>query len=371
MKIIHIITALEDGGTEKVLFNICKYDKKNQHIVISLKDSGKYFHKLKKINIEVYSLKMKSLFFFIEFFSLARLIYSAKPDIVQTWLPHADFFGGCAALMVGIKNIIWNVRYSKLKKSTVNLNVIFLIKILSKLSFLIPKKIIVVSKSALINCKKLGYCKNKLHLIQNGYDFSIFNAYKQKNYLKKRFKLKKNTYIIGLVGRYDPTKDHKNLLKALCLLREKKFNFNCFLIGSRINNKILAAEVNNLKLKNYVKLLGEKNNIYKFIKGMDLHVLSSKTEGFPNVLAEAMALKIPCVATNVGDSSYIIGKTGWIVPPNNSKKLAQAIESAFLEIGNKNWKNRCNQASLRIKNNFEITKMIKSYNSTWQNVQIK
>jgi glycosyltransferase involved in cell wall biosynthesis len=98
---------------------------------------------------------------------------------------------------------------------------------------------------------------------------------------------------------------------------------------------------------------------------LDIHVQSSASEGFPNVVAEAMVHKTPCVVTNVGDSSYIVGKTGWVVPPNDSVKLAKAIETAFNEIGTKNWNKKCNEARVRIKQKFSLSKMIKSYNKVW------
>ena len=98
---------------------------------------------------------------------------------------------------------------------------------------------------------------------------------------------------------------------------------------------------------------------------LDIHIQSSRSEGFPNVVAEAMACKTPCVVTNVGDSSYIVGKTGWVVPPNNSIKLAKAIQIALKEIRTKNWCKRCDSARARIKDKFSISKMIKSYNKVW------
>ena len=95
---------------------------------------------------------------------------------------------------------------------------------------------------------------------------------------------------------------------------------------------------------------------------------SSYGEGFPNVVAEAMACGTPCVVTNVGDAAFIVGKTGWTVPPNNSLKLAKAIEQSLSEFRTKNWNKRRHKARLNIKEKFEISKMISSYNKVWRGV---
>ena len=143
MKVIHIITGLGDGGAEHALFKICKYDVANKHFVISLKSPGKYFSLLKKIGIKVYCLDIK--FFSInKFIFLIKLLRSLKPDIVQTWLVHADFLGSIAARLAGINNILWNVRYSNIEIGKAKLTTIFIIKILSLLSYLIPKFIVTV-----------------------------------------------------------------------------------------------------------------------------------------------------------------------------------------------------------------------------------
>ena len=103
------------------------------------------------------------------------------------------------------------------------------------------------------------------------------------------------------------------------------------------------------------------------MNGIDIYVQSSSYgEGFPNVVAEAMACGTPCVVTDVGDASLIVRKTGWVVPPNNSFKLANAIKKSINEIKNKNWSQRCKQARFVVKENFDIYKMIKSYNSFWK-----
>ena len=374
MRIVHIITGLGDGGAENTLFKICKYNISNNHIVISLKGSGKYYSLLKKIGIKVYCLDIK--FYSIDkFYFLIKLLKSLKPDIIQTWLVHADLIGGIAAKFSGIHNIIWNVRYSDFKFGKAKLTTILIIKLLAKLSYLIPQSIIIVSKKAKKIYENEGYDKNKITFIPNGYDLSIL---KHNNHFRKSFrnkiKIKKKIPLIGNVARFDPKKDHFNLLNSLSLLRAKNINFLCVLVGSNIdkNNIMLISQIKRLKLSNFVKLLGQNDNIVEIMNGLDIYVQSSSFgEGFPNVVAESMACQTPCVVTDVGDASFIVGKTGWIVPPNNSENLARAIEDAINEIYTKKWKKRCAKSRSKIKQNFEINNMLNSYNKLWNKIYTK
>ena len=374
MKVTHIITSLGDGGAEHTLFKICKYDINNKHVVISLKGPEKYFLLLKKLGIKVYCLNLK-FYSIYKFFLLIKLLRSLKPDIVQTWLVHADFIGGIAAKLVGIKNIIWNIRYSNFEIRKSKLTTILIIKLLAKLSFLIPQLIVIVSKKAKKIYEAEGYDKKKLKFIPNGYDLSFLKPRKfQKKIFKKKTKIKKQIPLIGNVARYDPKKDHLNLLNAISLIRANNMNFFCILVGSNIhnNNIRLVSEIKRLKLSKYIKLLGQNDNILQVMNGIDIYVQSSSYgEGFPNVVAESMACGTPCIVTDVGDASFIVGKTGWVVPPNSPNKLAQAIEKALYEIGTKKWNKRCNKARLRMRHNFDISKMLKSYNKLWYQVHKK
>ena len=372
MRIVHIITGLGDGGAEHTLFKICKYDNINKHIVISLKGPGKYFSLLNKLGIKVYCLNIK-FFSFHKIFFLIKLLSDLKPNVVQTWLVHADFLGGITARLAGIKNIIWNIRYSNFEIGKAKLTTILIIKILAKLSLFIPRSIIINSKRA----KKIftieGYDKKKLKFIPNGFDLSILKPQKfQKISFKKKLKIKKLLPLIGNVARYDKKKDHLNLLNALSLIKEKNINFFCTLVGSNIDKKnfSLISEIKRLKLSNNVRLLGQNDNILQVMNGLDIFVQSSSYgEGFPNVVAESMACGTPCIVTDVGDAGLIIGKTGWVVPPNNPNNLAKAIEKALNEMRTKNWNKRRNKARLRIKENFNISKMLQSYNEVWSKTQ--
>ena len=374
MKIVHIITSLNDGGAEHTLYKICKYDKNNEHLVISLKGPGKYYSLLKKIGVNVYYLNIK--FYSInKFFSLVSLIRFLKPNIVQTWLIHADFLGGIAAKLAGIKNIIWNIRYTKIKFGKSKHTSVMIIKILSYLSFSIPSSIVVVSKIAKKIYQMEGYDKKKFIYIPNGYDISLLKSDKiKRKTFRNKIKIKKNTILIGNVARYDPKKDHANLLKALSILKLTNSNFLCILVGARMNknNIELNSLIKKLNLSDKVKLLGQNKNIPEIMNGIDIYVQSSSYgEGFPNVVAEAMSCGTPCIVTDVGDASYIVDKIGWVVPPNDEIRLSKIIDRIANQIGTNKWKKRSKDARLRIKQNFNIKKMIGSYNKLWTKFEAK
>ncbi len=128
-----------------------------------------------------------------------------------------------------------------------------------------------------------------------------------------------------MVARYDPQKDHNNLLNALALI--KQMSIHCILVGEEMTfrNTELTALIKEYDLQDRVTLLGPQDNIPSIMNALDVHVLSSVGEAFPNVLAEAMACGTPCVATDVGDAALIVGETGWIVPPSDPESLAQAL----------------------------------------------
>ena len=214
-----------------------------------------------------------------------------------------------------------------------------------------------------------GYIKKKLVYIPNGYDLSEL---KNNYFLKKKFRAKigidKKVPLIGNVARYDPQKDHLSLINALALLNSKKIKFFCVLVGFNMNkkNKEIVSKIKKLKLSKKIKLLGQSKNINEVMNGLDVHILSSSYgEGFPNVVAEAMACGTPSVVTDVVDSAYIVGNTGWIVKPNDHTELARIIEKSLNEIGTTKWNTRCKNARLRIKSKFSINKMIGIYRKIW------
>ena len=170
-KVLHIITGLGDGGAEGVLFRLCKKSQNFDHEVISLTGHGKYTSMLRDIGVVVHDFNFSGL---ASFFRLISLIKQSQPHLVQTWMYHADLVGGIASRLAGIKKVFWGIRHSNLEKGKVNFTTIVIARVLSKLSYLIPKKIICCAYRAKKVHVDIGYDEKKMIVIQNGYDLSDF-----------------------------------------------------------------------------------------------------------------------------------------------------------------------------------------------------
>jgi len=171
-----------------------------------------------------------------------------------------------------------------------------------------------------------------------------------------------------MVGRFDPLKDHRNLFEALSILKKKEINFRCILVGRDVNyeNDKISGWIKEFGLSNDIVLLGQRSDIPEVMAALDIHILSSSSEAFPNVVAEAMISGTPCVTTDVGDAALIVGETGWVVPPSDTNALASGIADALEAFKNKKeWEQRCQLAQRRIRDNFSLEKMISRYRNLW------
>jgi glycosyltransferase involved in cell wall biosynthesis len=371
MKIMHIITGLGDGGAEAALYRLCKFDSANKHIVVSLMDEGKYGPLLKELGFEVYCLNMPSgQIRFSALIEIFKLVRQENPKVVQTWMYHADLIGGVLARFSGVRNVFWGLHNTTLEKGKSKRSTIFICKFNAILSRWVPKKIIYCAEKSRQVHEQLGFKKSIGVVVPNGYDLDAFApSLEFRIRFRREVNIDQNVFLIGHVGRFDPQKDHKNLILALGILKQKNKLFYSILVGTGVNNEnyILNNLIDKNDLVNTVKLLGQRNDIPVVMNGLDIHVLSSSAEAFPNVLAEAMACGTPCVTTNVGDAALIVSDTGWVVPPKNPQALADAILQAIEEKQNnpQAWLERKQACRNHIFENFSIAKIVKNYHRVW------
>ncbi|HGK7313986.1 MULTISPECIES: glycosyltransferase family 4 protein [Aeromonas] len=368
---MHVITGLGDGGAEGVLTRLCLLSKNLEHEVVSLIDAGKYGEVLVAAGIKVHYLKMNPARPNpLKLIKLISIIRESKPSVVQTWMYHADLLGGIAAKLAGVKRIIWGVRHSTLDKGNAKRSTIYVAWLLAKLSYFIPDKIVCCARKALEVHSDLGYDKSKLILIPNGYDLESLRHDPEAGFrIRKELCISKDSFLIGKVGRYDPFKDHSNLLKALSIIKNSGIEFTCLLVGNRLTteNKLLTKEIADLGLIDCIQLVGQRADIPAIMNALDLHVLASSSEAFPNVLAEAMACGVVCVSTDVGDAKEILNEPNLICSPKNPEMLSELIIKAkYLWANDKQRWSEFKQRNIdRIIGQYSIASMVRQYEQCW------
>lgn len=368
-KILHIISGLGDGGAEGVLYRLIKdQDDLHEHHVLSLTDFGKYGDALRAagVNVRAIGLSRKKIKL-SKFIELIKVIKALEPDLIQTWMYHADLIGGSAAKLLRNSKIVWNIRHSDLIPGEDSRLTIIIAKISAFFSYFIPKKIVCCAEAAYITHAELGYRKSVMSVIPNGFDHE---RYKRQHELSDEFRkmhgVSKSEFFIGMVARNAPQKDHLTLFRALKKVKDSNLSFKCILVGHEIPLLIdLAVEFG---LKDELIFLGSQRDVKPILSSLDLHVLSSSHgEGFPNVLAEAMLCGVPCIATNVGDSSKIIGDLGIVVSPKDANSLADAIGRMAAMRNTPAWSEKQRLGRAFIINEFGLIKMKEQYRSLWKN----
>ena len=373
MKVIHVITGLQDGGAEAVLYRLCIHEKNCEHVVISLMDQGRYGSLLGNFGIAVHCLNMSSGRVSISgLVTLFRLIKKLEPDVVQTWMYHADIIGGFIARLSGVKNIVWGVHHSTLSIADSKLSTVIIARINAFLSHFIPNKIIYCADASREVQESIGFNRKKGYVINNGYNVDEFiPSYEMGGEFRAELGVDDNCFLLGHVGRYSPYKDYPNLLKSVSLLSGQNKNIKLVMVGSELDegNDELVGMLNALQLSNKVFLLGRREDIPRIMNGVDLFLLSSITEAFPNVLNESMSCKTPCVTTDVGDAAFIVGSTGWVVPPGSPALMKEAILQAIDERFEAKdcWIARKNDCRTRIVERFSIDTMVHGYCNVWFN----
>lgn len=370
--VLHIISGLGDGGAQAALFRLCTTDTFYKHKVVCLSEVDKYYSLMQSAGISVVSLDMPSGRVTLNgIWVLWKLLRSERPDVVQTWMYHSDLLGGMLAHLAGCNNILWNIRHSNLTVKESSPSSIVVAHLCAWLSKKIPKRIICCAEKASITHIAMGYDAAKMVVIPNGYDLSVYKPdLISRQRLRTEWGLGENVVLIGMVARFNPQKDHANLIAALSLLQSNELDFRCCLIGKGLtsDNHIIRSWLKTKGLENISLLLGQQTDIPAVMNALDIHVLSSSFgEGFPNVIAEAMSCGTPCITTDVGDAASIVDNCGWIVPPNDPNALSKALSNALEEKSKpEDWSARQTAARQRILENFSIHKMLDSYHSIWQ-----
>lgn len=375
MLIVHVIVDLTVGGAELMLLRLVEAHAGSQdfrHLVISLRSKGEVGRRLEALGVEVEALGMNSpLQGPAVLWRLRQRIRVLRPDIVQTWMDHANLIGGLAARWAGYRNIIWGIRMANLKAGLgVSLLTSGVRRAAALLSSRLPARIVYVAEAARQAYQKLGYDPRRAILIPNGYALPPEVAPDlDRGLLRRRLAGQAEALLIGSAGRFNAQKDHRTFVLACGLLARQVPEARFLLAGQDIDssNRRLLEWIEEAGLADRVHLLGQLRDMADFFSALDVYCLHSVGEAFPNVVAEAMAAGVPCVVTDVGDAALLVSDTGLVVPAADPQALADALRSLLAE-SPRTRAERGRRARARIAEHFSIDAIKSRYERLYEEV---
>lgn len=352
----------------KLVENIDRY--KFECVVVSMLDDGALADRIKKAGVPVHSLGMsRSNGFFVPIHKLVKLIRKLNPDLIQTWMYHADLFGGVSGWLCRVP-VVWNIRHSNMDPRVNRNRTVWIAKVSALLSRVIPSKIICCAYRALEVHAGIGYDKSKMLVIPNGFDTVAFNRSEEAaNSFRMEEGIPGDAPLVGMVARFDPQKGFEDFFKAASVVLEKKIDVHFVLCGLDVDkdNGELATMING-PVRERAMLLGRRSDIPKILSALDIFVLPSIAgEAFPNVVGEAMACEVPCVVTDVGDAARIVGDTGVVVRPGDYKAMAGCILQ-LLEMPAPDRADLGRRARQRIIDNYELKRTTGKYEELYESL---
>ncbi len=372
LKVMHIITDLQVGGAEMMLSRLLAQmdPRRFENQVVSLASEGILGAQIRALGVQVESLGMKpGRFSAAAFLRLVSRLRSDRPDVVQTWLYHADLLGGLAARAAGGLPVVWNLRHSSLEPGSSKRSTRAVVWLLARLSGWLPQRIVSCSLRAEQLHVEMGYPPEKMLVIPNGFDLGLFQPDEQaRREVRAELTIPPDAPLIGMAARYNPQKDFHNFLEAARSLSGKDGTVRFLLCGkgADLGNAELTGWLQEYGLKERFTLAGLRHDMPRLMNALDIFSLSSAYgEAFPQTVGEAMACGIPCVVTDVGDSSYLVGETGLTVPPRDAPALAQGWEQ-MLGLSVAERRSLGEQARQRIQQNFSIAQITRRYEELYR-----
>jgi len=365
---------MDRHGAEGFLINLAK-GSTHLHQIVSLKNAGGYLKEKGDIDaceIRILEFGNGALKNFLSLLKLIRICYRFKPDVLSTWLYQSDVVGCILKTFYPKAKLVWNIRRATWKQHRYLLsrssNII--LTLLKFFSWFLPTAIICNSKKGLESHVGLGYCARKICVIPNGIDTKKFKRDNRAGLEFREFLgVSSDKKLIGLVARFDPVKDHRLFLNVAKQLSAGGDGYHFLLCGTNINwdNFVLCKEIESDGLSNLVHLVDERTDLVPVYSALDLHLMTSISEGWPNVLAEALSVEVLCVSTNVGAAAEILGESGFCVNSRNPVVIASVIQELFKdsadELRSRRWAGR-----QYIEKCFSVEKIIRDFDVMYQSL---
>jgi glycosyltransferase involved in cell wall biosynthesis len=365
-KSLNVITGLKTGGAEMMLFKLLSRIDYGIHKarIISLIGGGPMRERMLSIGVAVDTLNMRrGIPSLMALWRLREIVSRYRPDLIQGWMYHGNLAASIAGWFCpNNPPVVWNVRQSLYDLKHERLFTRWVIRVNAWLSVR-ADTIIYNSLTSARQHEEFGFDASRTHIIPNGFDTEVFRPDENaRSSVRRELGVADNAVLIGLIGRYHPMKDHANFLNAAALLDKDLPNVLFLLAGYEVdvNNPTLGPMIEALGLGGRVFLLGERGDMPQLHAALDIATCSSWSEGFANVIGEAMSCGVPCVVTDVGDLAWIIGDTGRVVVARDPVALAAAWRD-LLALGHNDRQTLGARARQRVIENFSLEAVVQQY----------
>jgi glycosyltransferase involved in cell wall biosynthesis len=329
LKILFLSRQLNIGGAERQLVTLAnELASRGHEIVIASYYPGGALLKLVDPNrIRVISYEKKSRWdVFTLFFKTLKIVREEQPTVLHGWMHTQNVVATAARIMNPKLTMVWAIRASNLENvlDWVEKFTIWLQARLSRFA----TRITVNSMAGLEYAAQGGLPREKMMFIPNGIDTNTFYPNEEdRRRVRAQWNMGDDVKVVGNISRFDPIKNHKMFLKAAALVVAKRpdVQFVCVGHGKESYLQELKQLSRTLGLENKVHWIQAKSDVREVYNAIDVFCSSSLSEGFPNVIGEAMACGRHCVVTDVGDSALVVGDTGVVVPSDNPQAFSAGL----------------------------------------------
>jgi glycosyltransferase involved in cell wall biosynthesis len=374
LRITHVITGLSAHGAEIMLcrFLSASNPQEYQHEVISLTDRGAMAGQIECLGVPVRVLGMRpGVPNPVAIMKLARMLRESRPQIVQTWMYHANLLGGLAARLAGDIPVVWGIHHTRVDRRETKFLTVLTVRIGGWFSQQLPARIVCCSKASEQAHVELGYAPAKMRVISNGIDVAEFRPDPDAGLaIRKSLGISAEALVIGLAARFHPHKDHRTFFQAAGLLHKEFPDVHFVLCGDGmvLENPEIAAGVDAAGLHGRCHLLGSRPDMREMYAAWNIATNSSRSEAFPLAVGEAMACEVPCLVTQVGDCPAIVGDTGRVVPPQRPDLMAKAWRE-LLESGPEVRQKLGRAARERVATRYSLPALVEQYQALYQTIR--
>ena len=357
VKILFLTRSLNCGGAERQLVLLARgLHQRGHDVAVALFYSGGPLEAdLREASVRILPLNKRGRWDVFGFLTrLVRTVLRERPDLLHGYI--GNLMTVFMKLFLPSLRTVWSIRCSYIDFSRYD----WLFRICHTLECNLAWSadlIIANSQAGYRSHVADGFPKDTIVVIPNGIDTARFFQNPQaRERIRAQWGIAGDEVLIGIVGRLDPMKDHATFLQAAALLRQEgpQVRFVCVGDGASNYRATLQDRAQALGLSNHILWIGMQSQVADVYNALDLLVNSSYGEGFSNVLGEAMACGVPCVATDVGDSRLLIGDEGQLVPPKDPAALKTAIQQVL------DRKPRAAEIRRRIVDNFSLENLVLS-----------